>query len=490
MLRDFNDTTSPGSEYHADYCVVGTGPAGMTLAIALAESGNSVILAEGGSFDFSEQSQEIYKGENFGLPYDDLANARLRYFGGTSNHWSGMCGIFDAIDFDGRKIFGLPGWPISRDEVLKHLPTARKILDLDDSEFLRVKDPIWSGRLWRQRPVAYSPPTRFGEKYRNNVVEHPQIQLMLNANLSSIELESGLDKTGSMVVTNYQGITARLLANRYIVAMGALENSRILLNCNRQMKLGIGNDYDLVGRYFMEHLNVQLARFFSTNDNFWFPDGKPRGLQLLPEARLMEDEQIGNGVLAFAPSSNPISYGRTKVLKQIFREAACATDLSRDLGRYLINFNCAGEGEVTSLIEQLPNPNSRVTLIESYDQFGLKRLGLNWAITEGDSRTIRRLAINAAKEMAEKNVARLQLMPYILNDNQDMPISGHAHQMGTTRMSISPHYGVVDPNCRVHGMKNLYLAGGSIFPTGGGTNPTLTIVMLALRLAEHLSKID
>ena len=364
MLSDFNETKSSGREFHADFCIIGSGPAGLTLAVSLARAGKSVVLAEAGSYDFSEESQDIYRGENRGLDYYELESMRLRYFGGTSNHWSGMCGIFDAIDFEQRDIFGMPGWPITRDEILKHLPMARGILDLDNTNFSKVENPEWNGKLWRQRPVAYSPPTLFGEKYREEAGQNPLLNILLNANLTNIELEQGLDGIAALIVTNYGGVTARLTASKYILAMGALENARMLLNCNSQVKQGIGNSHDLVGRCFMEHLNVQLARFISTNDDFWFPDGKPRGQQLLPMPTLMEEEKIGNGALAFGPSSKPVSYGRTRYFKQIIRNLVCSTDWSRDSGRYLVDFNCAGEGVVTSLIEQLPNPDSRIELLE------------------------------------------------------------------------------------------------------------------------------
>jgi choline dehydrogenase-like flavoprotein len=488
MLSDFNEIASPDKEIRADFCIIGSGPAGLTLAVSLAGARKSVILAEGGSYDFSEESQDIYRGENHGLDYYDLESARLRYFGGTSNHWSGMCGIFDAVDFEQRDIFGMPGWPIEREEILKYLPIARGILDLDNTNLLQVEDPAWNGRLWRQRPVAYSPPTRFGEKYRTEAAQNPLLNILLNANLTNIELENDLGATASLTVTNYHGVTAKLTAGTYVLAMGALENARMLLNCSGQVKQGIGNGHDMVGRCFMEHLNVQLARFISTNNDFWFPDGNPRGQQLLPMPSLMKSEKIGNGVVAFGPFSKPVSYGRTRYFKQIIRNLVCSTNWSRDGGRYLVDFNCAGEGIVTSLIEQLPNPESRIELIEQLDRFGLRRVGLNWAITDGDRRTIRRLAIGVAKEMAELDIARLQLMPYITDESLEIPIHGHAHQMGTTRMSLSPANGVVDRDCRVHGIRNLYIAGSSVFPTGGGTNPTLTIVMLTLRLAELLMK--
>jgi choline dehydrogenase-like flavoprotein len=265
-----------------------------------------------------------------------------------------------------------------------------------------------------------------------------------------------------------------------------LENARFLLNCTGLNGRAIGNHSDMVGRCFMEHLQANIARFLSTNREFWFPGGKRRGIQLVPTEALMRRENIGNGVLAFNPAAKPTSYGRTRALKQAVRETLCRSASTRDMARVFVDFDCEGDGVVTSLIEQLPNPVSRVTLSGKKDRFGHRRLQLNWAITDGDRNTVRTLALKAAKEMARLDLARLQVRGIALGEPE--VIGGHCHQMGTTRMSSNPRYGVVDSDCRVHGMANLFIAGSSIFPTGGGTNPTLTLVMLALRLAEHLAK--
>jgi len=128
-----------------------------------------------------------------------------------------------------------------------------------------------------------------------------------------------------------------------------------------------------------------------------------------------------------------------------------------------------------------------VSLTNDIDSFGLRRIQLNWQLCDRDLKTIRVLSINSAQEMARLNRARVQLAPFILDTNLEIPATGFGHHMGTTRMSADPRHGVVDENCRVHGIQNLFLAGSSVFPRCGGRNPTLTIVLLALRLGDFLS---
>jgi choline dehydrogenase-like flavoprotein len=121
--------------------------------------------------------------------------------------------------------------------------------------------------------------------------------------------------------------------------------------------------------------------------------------------------------------------------------------------------------------------------------FGMRRVKLDWQVNSADYRTVRALGLEVAKEMARTGSARVQLADYILDESKEISAFGqHAHQMGTTRMSADPKFGVVDRNLKIHGFENIYVAGSSVFPTGGGTNPTLTVVMLAERLGHHLAK--
>lgn len=171
------------------------------------------------------------------------------------------------------------------------------------------------------------------------------------------------------------------------------------------------------------------------------------------------------------------------------REEICKSDFITDLSRKVVDFNCPGDGVITSMIEQTPNLQSRVFLGTEKDMFGMRRVMLDWQVNENDKKTVRTLGIEVAKEMARVGVARVQLEDYILDSTKDIDDFGrHAHQMGTTRMSEDPKFGVVNKNLQIHGIKNIYIAGSSVFPTGGGSNPTMNLVMLAERLGAHLSK--
>ncbi len=483
MIFDFNEAwTRVAAAAPYDFCICGTGPAGITTARKLAASGKRVLLLEGGDLSYSEESQELYDGKSVGRKYWHVQSGRLRYFGGTSNHWTGRCGVFDPIDFEDRRYFGMPGWPISREQVLAGLDEAKDILDIPGSDLSPHEDPGFRSTAFVQSGFALSPPTRFAEKYEAELKQSERIDFFYNANLVDIRLDSAQTSVESLSLRSLSGREVKVSARRYILALGAIETARLLLNANKQATEGVGNRSGMVGRCFMEHLNVPIGRFVVTAPDFFRKE-----ISLTPTDAFLRQNDIGNGIVHFEPNSSPQSSGRLRILKQFLRETSCLHPGLTKIAREAVDFDCPGDGTVTSLLEQVPNPASRVSLSRDVDKLGLRRVELDWEFNDQDKRTIRTLAMKAAQEMARLDRARVQLARFILNKDLDIEIGGHAHQMGTTRMSSKPEFGVVNENCQVHGIGNFYIIGSSVFPTGGGTNPTLTIVLLALRLAKHLS---
>jgi choline dehydrogenase-like flavoprotein len=334
---------------------------------------------------------------------------------------------------------------------------------------------------------ALSPPTHFFEKYGAELRQSSEIDVFYNANLVDLTLNANLAQVKSIRVQNYNGQHVDVSAGQYVVALGGIENVRILLNADRQVRGGIGNHSGMVGRCFMESLDVPIGRLLVTDPDFW----QIGIVNLVPSEALMRQNNIGNGVITFHPhlsASDALrDYGRLRVLREFIHQTGCYWPELTALARRIVDFDCPGDGIITSTIEQEPNPDSRVTLTNDVDSLGLRRVQLNWQLCDRDLKTIRVLSIDSAQEMARLNRARVQLAPFILDVNLEIPATGFGHHMGTTRMSADPRHGVVDENCRVHGIQNLYLAGSSVFPKCGGRNPTLTIVLLALRLADFLN---
>lgn len=488
MFFDLNAFPTNSLKKTYDVCICGAGPAGITIARVLAEAGKTVALLEGGSLEFSEISQNLYHGKSVGLiNWDAVTNCRLRYFGGTSNHWGGRCSFLDPVDFDRRDYFELPGWPIgSREAMFKHLESACAILDLPKNAFKGTSNVPLKGSNFRLSDKEFSPPTRFKTKYFNELKSSDKIDLYINANLTNIKLHENLGSVSLFEIQNYKGGKFFFSAKKFILALGAIENARLLLSSDSQMHTGVGNQHDMVGRCFMEHFNVELGRFVVEDQKMW-----EKGIvQFNPTETLMKSLHIGNAVLDFNPHMHQISYGRLRKLKDSARNFVCKSETLTDLSRKMMDFDCTGDGVITSLIEQTPNLESRITLDSEKDMFGMRRVVLNWRPNKADNRTIRVLGQEVAKELARYGVARVQLQDFILDEKIDIRDYGHhCHQMGTTRISDDPKFGVVDNNQRVHGLDNFYIAGSSVFSTGGGCNPTLTIVMMSLRLGNHIASL-
>ncbi len=466
-----------------DLCVCGSGPAGMTVAREAAARGLRVVLLEAGGYELSSASQDVYKATSVGpLTYYGVETCRLRYFGGTSGHWAGRCAIFEPIDFEARDIWdGLPGWPIAHAEAYRRLDDARDILDIADQSLEPRREPKWRNARFRPSGFARSAPTRFGDKFRAELTQSDRITVALNANVLSLDLSEDKSAVAAVEVADWRDRRFKVQARRTALAFGSLENARFLLNTAALAGAPIGDEGGFVGRCFMEHFDIVLGRFVANHSPIWMRDS---ALSVTLTEEAARRRGIGSAVVALTPNAEPRHYGRLAPIRRLINDVQCAFGSPESR-----NAICAGDGLATDIIEQTPNRNSRVTLDKgSKDRFGHHHINVDWRLSAQDVKTISGVAEEVGKAIAEQNHGRFKIADDIL---AGAPVPGfHCHQMGTTRMSEDPKFGVVDADCRVHGMKNLYIAGSSVFPTGGGANPTVTVVALALRLGEHLAGLD
>ncbi len=480
MLLPFDPTESHTAEY--DLCIVGTGPAGITLALELANKGLQILILEAGGLDYTAESQDFYECESVGHEgWPKLT--RLRFFGGTSNHWSGRCRPFDASDFNRPSVNSLPGWPIDYSELDKYLAPAMKIIDIDDSGgFKPISTTTFDGHFYPDKS-AQSPPTRFKEKYIDEIKNNPNIHCFYNATAVDLGLDSHHISVQSILVRHYNGGQTQFKAKTFILALGGIENPRLLLNCKSQIKEGLGNSHDMVGRCFMEHLNVSLGSFIYKN-----PDQSSQ-MQFYTDAQFSNAYDIGQSNVTLSIVKTVKSYGRTRAIKNFFKNLACEMELSEKID-YLSDFKCPGMGNISTLMEQSPNLHSRVMLSAQRDAMGLQRAKFDWQLNDYDRNTIKTIGQQFAKDFQKAGLGNVKLENFVIqaSDENTIKFSRHAHHMGTTRMSILPAHGVVDENCKVHGLDNLYIAGSSVFSTGGACNPTMPIIQLCLRMVDHLVK--
>jgi choline dehydrogenase-like flavoprotein len=518
MIVDLTGYDGP-EEISCDLCIAGSGAAGLAIAAEFLDKTTKVVVLEGGGLEFSGLSQDLYVGQSIGMPYQDLDVARLRYFGGSTNHWEGMCQPLEPLDFERRAWVPHSGWPIGIADLDPYLERAAAVLEVGDAEFDPEKAPPPSGgylpfdpelivtRLW-----ALSPPVRLGEKYHDALAGSGNVDVLLNAHLTEILLSDDLQSAHAFTVTTESGRVIQVQASTFVLALGGLENARLLLNSNRQMAPGVGNQNDLVGRFFLEHPHVdsgQLvvddpAAFDATYGRFERPGASAvwPGMALAPAAQA-EHGRLGCRISTWPVPAYAAEPGyqalRDLPASLMERDFAAAADhvrrivtnfggTSRSIYQRMRGTSGVGYFHLLTFGEQSPNPESRVLLSDETDRLGLRRIALDWRLTPFDKDGIRLAHEFLAREVGRLGVGRLHLAEWLQDEGDawDASLRGGNHHMGTTRMADDPRQGVVDRDCRVHGLANLYIAGSSVFPTGGAVNPTLSIVQLALRLADRL----
>ena len=506
-------------DLQADVCVVGAGAAGITIARALRGSGQKVVLVESGGFELADETDALGRGDSPSIAGEYLLRSRKRVFGGTTQHWTGMCMPLADEVFTPRPDIDEHGWPIDGDamhpfyvrasEQLRLVPWARNG-DLErrpELTALRFEArPGFETRIY-QRQRRFD----FGQVFRQDLLDAKDVMVLTHATVTGLVPDG--DRVDAARIQTLAGKTLTLHAKRFVLATGGIENARLLLVVQREHPGLAGRGSGAVGRYYMDHpeLNMGEAVLWPSWDlrlyyGGWLDDDRRGFAAWFPSAKLQRER--GLALAGIRPSHAGRRFGlpEDQELDAALASAAFELDCARSTAR-----QCPPAAAKTRLFarcEQRPSADNRVELTDEVDAFGVPRPRLQWHLDRRDYDGYRRLIVELGKSISADGVGRLRpllpaAMPEVLRTIYGPSATGEMHEqahedgeplllvwghhMGTTRMSTAPTHGVVDPDCRVHGVPNLYMAGSSVFPTGGAANPTLTIVALALRLADHLA---
>jgi len=525
LIEDFGAFTGADAEIRADVCIIGSGVAGITVARGLLDSGLDVCLLESGGTDFEKSAQELAEGPIDGFPYYELAESRLRFFGGTTAVWGGRVAQLDAIDFEKRDWLPFSGWPFGKEDLRPYYHRAQSLLELppmDDNSVPGFKAPFNEATLrtafWQFDETF----DRFTIDRCGDLVASPRVRIMLHATALELEVDPGGQSVTAARIANLNGGRGIVRARDFVVATGGLEVPRLLLaSRSRAHPAGLGNGNDLVGRFFMEHPHARGARvltphprqLFGLLPRFMRVDGRRYGMLFRPGEERQQRDQLLNTAFTLAVrrhegkkqeaykrvynwarhEMNPTQRGRS--LWQLTRRASIRTQ--DRLGPYLEALNLKrGHYGIYAVLraEQAPHRDSRVTLSEERDELGVPKPSLHWQLNDIDRHSARGAMRALSEELSRLNLGRVELASWLREDGVvwevDPVVSNHAiggyHHMGTARMAATPSEGVVDASGRVHGVANCFVAGSAVFPTGGWANPNLTIIALSLRLADHL----
>ncbi|MEJ7777917.1 MAG: FAD-dependent oxidoreductase [Sphingomicrobium sp.] len=506
----------------ADIAIIGAGAAGLTMARAFLTAQRQVALIESGGVDYEKTTSDLNAGKIVGEPYYELEHSRLRFFGGTTAIWGGRCAELDTIDFKERPWVPHSGWPITYDQLRPWYAKARNLLGVAEHSMLA---PTWIDQLpfdeiMVDRWTFDRRFDRFGYEASKELIADRNMKLLLHATVHEIVPTQEGDSVSHLEVRGPDGKRLKVEAKTVILAAGGLENPRILLASNKVLQRGVGNQNDLVGRFFMEHPHARGGRV--VGGPVWkllntFRQGGSIEVASAPllklNADLQQKREVLNSALTLAarpqPGGSEIARKRmylrarhriepTKAGRNLWksyrRAGRAITRLTGPLAPWMAVRRRKLDLAIVIRAEQAPNPNSRVTLDEDTDSLGMPRIRLDWKLQELDVRTASDLIDSMSRDFRRLGLGEVQKSEWLRSSSANWvcdplisahPIGGY-HHMGTTRMAASPKKGVTDEWGRVHGMSNLFIAGSSLFPTAGWANPTLTILALALRTAGRI----
>ncbi len=481
-----------------DLAIIGGGPAGISLALALADTRLDILLLESGGMNFDPRIQKLYAGSESGVPYTALEAGRLRFLGGSTNHWGGYCRPLDDIDFETRDWVPHSGWPITRKDLAPYYARAQSLVEAGPWVYDQHGATVTAAK---GAPLALGPgglytswfqfsktrdsvlPTYFGHRYEADLKAAKRVKPCLHANVTGIRLTPDARMVDRLDLATLNGKHFTVKPRFVVLAAGGMENARLLLASNDVMTAGVGNQNDLVGRYFADN---PIPRDVATLVSFAGPLAAYYG----------DNITMDNGAIMRAVFSTRRDYCEASRNVGSLTTVDHPTELD-DTGKAAVITTAlalgvdASNAKAYSMgcgMELIPDPDRRLVLTGEKDALGLPRLKLNMTIADEDFALYRRTLAELGRQLLASRTGMLRIN-YAHREQWMAAMDWGHHHLGTTRMSADPKSGVVDANGLVHGLGNLHIAGSSVFPTCGSSNPTLNLVALTLRLADHLKKV-
>ena len=525
MLSDARELASD-QQVDADICIIGAGPAGISVARELIGHGAGVWLVESGGRDVERGAQRLNRGEGVGYPIHRLHQSRVRAFGGTSRHWfspgdeTWAARPLDPVDFEARPGVRFSGWPFDRTHLDPYYAHAQVLCGLGPFDYDpgRWADPARTPQLPLPPGPVETTVFQHGsddfDGYYQELVRAPNVTLLLHATVVELATMEDPGRVDRVELRREDGSRCFIRARLVVLAAGGIENPRLLLLSRGGHRRGLGNERDLVGRFFAERLSARSGYIVPATPDLigraglYVVHGAAPGVHVQGAVRVGDAAQRERQLLncAFFLPTRDRSFTAEAVrsvatLVKVRRRRPLPAGLGGHLGNIVTGLGDLGAVARARLrrpdpahsvlamrvqAEQAPNPDSRVTLGTGRDRFGLPVARVDWRPTDSDRASIRRSQEVVDTALRAAGLGHVELM--LGDEHPPTLLEGNFHHLGATRMHPDPAMGVVDGDCRVHGLRNLYVAGSSVFPTYGCSNPTLTVVALALRLADHLKK--
>ena len=532
------------AELRADVCIIGAGPAGLTVAAELMGSGLHVLVVEAGSRRVLPGGEPYTSSGSVGLRYP-LAGSRVRGVGGSAHHWDveTPCGgprvrlrELDDLDFEDRPGVRTPGWPFSRTQLEPYYRRARALLALqpaaadDDGPLPSATDGAETQNGVWQRLFSFSPASTFTDDLPSRLEADPHTTVVGDAVIIELHTAGAGGPVTTAVARTRGGSPFTVRARMYVLAGGGIENPRLLLASRGTSAPGLGNRHDHVGRWFQEHVHYQSGLIVPADGSLFVRTDawgvvSREGHPVQRKYGLSQEALRREGLLNIAywltprPARWLVPMSRTgegaargllaaRHMKGMLTTRKWSPGGARDLADLTWSVPLMGvyawrqhlaqlqsrKGNspryplvftLGAMAEPVPQADSRVRLGTALDRYGVPHAELDCRLGDADAEAMRRTHDLVAPALARAFGARV--VPLLPPDELPSMAWGY-HHMGTTRMSWRPQDGVVDPDLRVHDVPNLLVVGSSVFPSSGSANPTLTIVALAIRAADLLRR--
>ncbi|MBL6853106.1 MAG: GMC family oxidoreductase [Alphaproteobacteria bacterium] len=483
-------TVPAGTVLEPDLAIFGGGAVGIALALALAHSPISIMLFESGGMDFDAATQALYAGSQAGVKYLPLDACRMRYLGGSTNHWGGWSRPLDPIDFEKRDWVAHSGWPFGIETLRPYLPRAQSLCELGDwiydeatprmaalAPLLRLGEGgVYTSWFQFSKTRDDVLPTHFGTRYADDLKRIPNLRLYLHANATALKLNGNASGLESVAIATLSGRKFTVKPRTAVLAMGAIENARLMLASN------VGNQNDLVGRYFADHPiprdTATLVSFAGDIAGYYFNAGLLSATQIRATLAPTDAFKRSRKVLgSLTTIETPVEMDDLARAAVVTAAEAIGADASN-----------AKAFSVGCGLELEPDPERRFVLTHERDALGLPRLKLINRVSDSDFLRYRETMKELGRQLLAAGTGMIRLN-YDTRAEWESALDWGDHHLGTTRMHVDPKQGVVDADSKVHGLSNLFVAGSGVFPTYSASNPTLNLIALTLRLAGHLRKL-
>jgi choline dehydrogenase-like flavoprotein len=526
-------------------CIIGAGAAGISMAISLSRQGKRVLLVEGGDWDETPEIVDAYVGKA-SAPHPQTTEFRYQRFGGTTHLWGGRCVPLDQHDFEQRAHVPASGWPKGATDISNYYAEALSHCDAGENNFTISSFGANARPIFNEAPQLspdlneyierYSLPTDFGKKFRQELTDSSNAYVLLRTRCICLNVDADNANEVRSVTLHDGNQAIDIKVNQVVLAGGGIETTRLMLASRQKTPAWSYLDASL-GKYYACHYDLIFGALRFTGEKPVFDFQKTsEGVYARRKLQFSAEFQAQNGLLnsafrlhfpAYADPSHGSGIMSTIYLaKSILKPEYQAIlnhgvnqsahrgqsfkhlmNVVMDIGSvikfaydwlfkiklakrripYTLVANRNGTYPIEFNSEQVSDVNNRIELLEEVDRFGMQRISVHWKMTELDIASGIKTFKLLKAQFEKTRGCRLEFDSNELEQRMRNALPVGGHHMGTTRMGNSPLDSVVDVNCKVHGVQNLYIASASVFTTNSHANPTLTIVALALRLSEHLA---